>query len=57
MTQAAVGSASESLGARGYLICLRGIVWREALRFLHQRERFGAALRLHESDHFFGDAG
>ncbi len=44
MTQAAVGSASESLGARGYLICLRGIVWREALRFLHQRERFVAAL-------------
>ena len=27
-----------------YLICARGIVWREALRFLHQRERFVAAL-------------
>ena len=27
-----------------YLICLRGITWREALRFLHQRERFIAAL-------------
>lgn len=27
-----------------YLICLSGIVWREALRFLHQRERFIAAL-------------
>jgi ABC-2 type transport system permease protein len=27
-----------------YLICLRGIAWREALRFLHQRERFVAAL-------------
>jgi ABC-2 type transport system permease protein len=27
-----------------YAICLRGIVWREALRFLHQRERFVAAL-------------
>src|SRR5215475_10851388 len=27
-----------------YLICLKGIVWREALRFLHQRERFIAAL-------------
>ena len=27
-----------------YLRCLRGIVWREALRFLHQRERFVAAL-------------
>jgi ABC-2 type transport system permease protein len=27
-----------------YAICLRGIVWREALRFLHQRERFVSAL-------------
>ncbi len=27
-----------------YTICLRGITWREALRFLHQRERFIAAL-------------
>jgi len=27
-----------------YLICLRGIVWREALRFVHQRERFVSAL-------------
>ncbi len=27
-----------------YLRCLHGIVWREALRFLHQRERFIAAL-------------
>ena len=27
-----------------YLICLRGIAWREALRFLHQRERFVSAL-------------
>ncbi len=30
--------------AAQYLRCLRGIVWREALRFLHQRERFVAAL-------------
>jgi ABC-2 type transport system permease protein len=29
---------------RQYLICLKGIVWREWLRFLHQRERFVAAL-------------
>ena len=29
---------------RHYAICLRGIVWREALRFLHQRERFVSAL-------------
>src|SRR5438270_10960184 len=27
-----------------YLICLTGIVWREALRFIHQRERFISAL-------------
>src|ERR671923_305145 len=27
-----------------YAICLKGIVWREALRFLLQRERFVAAL-------------
>src|SRR5262245_3685319 len=27
-----------------YPVCLKGIVWREALRFLHQRERFIAAL-------------
>ncbi len=31
-------------GARKYLTCLSGIVWRESLRFLHQRERFIAAL-------------
>jgi len=29
---------------RGYLICSRGIIWREVLRFLHQRERFFSAL-------------
>ncbi|MCW3473262.1 ABC transporter permease [Rhodovastum sp. RN2-1] len=27
-----------------YLICLRGIMWREMLRFVHQRERFVSAL-------------
>ncbi len=27
-----------------YLTCLNGIVWREALRFLNQRERFVSAL-------------
>ena len=27
-----------------YLICLNGIVWREALRFIHQHERFVSAL-------------
>src|ERR1700739_2133627 len=42
-------SATTIDGRRGftpgqYLICLRGIAWREALRFLHQRERFISAL-------------
>jgi ABC-2 type transport system permease protein len=27
-----------------YVVCLKGIVWREGLRFLHQRERFVSAL-------------
>jgi ABC-2 type transport system permease protein len=33
-----------ALTAMDYLTCLRGIMWREALRFLHQRERFVSAL-------------
>ena len=41
-------SLSDSFNARftlgQYLICLWGIVWREGLRFLHQRERFIPAL-------------
>ena len=28
----------------GWLICAYGIIWREALRFLQQKERFFAAL-------------
>lgn len=28
----------------GYMICMRGVMWREALRFVHQRGRFLAAL-------------
>jgi ABC-2 type transport system permease protein len=32
------------LGPFAYLACFRGIVWREVLRFLHQRERFFSAL-------------
>ncbi len=37
-------AASQHLTPRAYLICLKGIVWREGLRFLHQRERFVSAL-------------
>ena len=32
------------LGLRAYLACFNGIVWREVLRYLHQRERFISAL-------------
>lgn len=36
--------APRRLRAAGYLACFRGIVWREVLRYLHQRERFLSAL-------------
>ena len=36
--------ADREFTARQYLVCLAGIVWREALRFLHQRERFMSAM-------------
>ena len=39
---AKAGSAGFSFAQ--YLTCLNGIVWREGLRFVHQRERFVAAL-------------
>ncbi len=32
------------LGFRAYFTCFKGIVWREVLRYLHQRERFLSAL-------------
>ena len=37
-------AATDGFTPRHYLICLGGVVWREALRFLHQRERFISAL-------------
>jgi ABC-2 type transport system permease protein len=43
-TGRAWGSDPPRLGPRAYLTCLRGIVWREVLRYLHQRERFMSAL-------------
>src|SRR5512141_1948386 len=43
MSIAAISSAAGFSPAQ-YAICLKGIVWREALRFLHQRERFVSAL-------------
>jgi ABC-2 type transport system permease protein len=44
MSVLAITSRARGFTPGQYLICLRGIAWREALRFLHQRERFVAAL-------------
>jgi ABC-2 type transport system permease protein len=41
---AGTGRAAGGLAANPWLLCLRGIVWREVLRFLQQRGRFFAAL-------------
>jgi ABC-2 type transport system permease protein len=41
---AEVVSRASGFSVLHYAICFKGIVWREALRFLHQRERFVAAL-------------
>lgn len=37
-------SAARRMGISGYWACFAGIVWREVLRYLHQRERFFSAL-------------
>jgi PQQ-dependent catabolism-associated beta-propeller protein len=39
-----IARVARPFGFCAYLICLQGIVWRESLRFLHQRERFVSAL-------------
>jgi len=44
MTVAAEARHKHSFTLAQYFICLKGIVWREALRFIHQRERFVSAL-------------
>jgi ABC-2 type transport system permease protein len=44
MTSVVVSGAETRLSPLQYAICLKGIVWREGLRFLHQRERFISAL-------------
>jgi len=43
-TVAAAAVRRGGFSARQYAICLKGIIWRESLRFLHQRERFISAL-------------
>src|SRR5919205_3606410 len=37
-------ASASRLSLGGYLVCLGGIIWREALRFLNQRGRFFSAL-------------
>jgi len=45
MTAVATSSGeNRRLTLAAYAICLKGICWREGLRFLHQRERFVSAL-------------
>jgi len=44
MSSTTVPPARSGFSLSEYIICLNGIVWREALRFLHQRERFISAL-------------
>ena len=39
-----IGHANGGFSLGQYAICLKGIVWREGLRFIHQRERFISAL-------------
>ena len=44
MTTEVATAAEARFSPLQYGICLKGIVWREGLRFLHQRERFISAL-------------
>src|SRR6202050_4375412 len=44
MSAGAINGRRRGFTLGQYLICLRGIAWREALRFLNQRERFISAL-------------
>jgi len=38
MTSTAIRPARSGFSFAEYITCLNGIVWREALRFLHQRD-------------------
>jgi ABC-2 type transport system permease protein len=44
MSATTAGAVRRGFTLGQYMICLGGIAWREALRFLHQRERFVSAL-------------
>lgn len=39
-----ISAASRGLSLSSYVACFLGIVWREVLRYVHQRERFFSAL-------------
>src|SRR6201998_689160 len=44
MSSVTVNQPRRGFSLRQHLICLTGVVWREGLRFVHQRERFVSAL-------------
>jgi ABC-2 type transport system permease protein len=44
MTTQVAAPVATGFSPAQYAICLKGIVWREGLRFLHQRARFVSAL-------------
>lgn len=44
MNATATAVSERGFGIGSYFTCLTGILWRESLRFLHQRERFISAL-------------
>src|SRR3954451_11340006 len=44
MSTGTISRERAGFSAGQYLICLRGIVWRETLRFVHQRGRFISAI-------------
>jgi ABC-2 type transport system permease protein len=44
MSASAIDLDRPGFTLRQYLICLRGIIWRETLRFVHQRGRFISAI-------------
>lgn len=44
MSVAVIDPERRRFGLVQYMICLRGVMWREGLRFVHQRGRFVAAL-------------
>src|SRR6201988_1302643 len=44
MSSTIAGQTRSGFSFAEYVTCMNGIVWREALRFVHQRERFVSAL-------------